>query len=58
MTFEKVKALICNAPVLSAPLWDCPLEGEVDASQMAARAVLLQAEDLGVDRPLCLFHKN
>ncbi|KAM8771398.1 retrovirus-related Pol polyprotein from transposon 297 [Acanthopagrus schlegelii] len=56
--FENVKALICNAPVLAAPQWDRAFKLEVDASAVGAGAVLLQADDLGVDKPLCFFSRK
>lgn len=56
--FESVKALICNAPVLSAPRWDRAFKLEVDASYVGAGTVLLQSDDLGVDRPVCFFSRK
>lgn len=53
--FENVKALICNAPVLAAPQWDRVFKIEVDCSYVGAGAVLLQRDDLGVDKPVCFF---
>lgn len=56
--FENVKAVICHAPVLAAPLWDRPFKVEVDASYVGAGAVLLQPDDLGVDKPVCFFSRK
>lgn len=56
--FQNVKALICNAPVLAAPQWDRVFKLEVDASAVGAGAVLLQADDLGVDKPVCFFSRK
>ena len=44
--FEKLKAMLQNAPVLSAPDFNRPFKLAVDASDVAAGAVLLQ-EDQG-----------
>lgn len=48
--FENVKPLICNAPVLAAPQWDRDFKIEVDGSFVCAGEVLLQCDDLGVDK--------
>lgn len=56
--FENVKALICNAPVLAAPQWDREFKIEVDASYVGAGAMLLQCDDLGVDKPVCYFSRK
>uniref|UniRef100_A0A669CBL6 Gypsy retrotransposon integrase-like protein 1 n=1 Tax=Oreochromis niloticus TaxID=8128 RepID=A0A669CBL6_ORENI len=56
--FESVKALLCSAPVLAAPNFDSPFKLEVDASATAAGAILLQADQHGVDRPICYFSKK
>ncbi len=56
--FEKVKSLLCNAPVLAAPRFDCPFALEVDASHVGVGAVLLQAEDLGFEKPISFFSKK
>lgn len=53
--FENVKALISTAPVLAVPRWDRVFKIEVDASYVGADAVLLQCDDLGVDKPVCFF---
>lgn len=56
--FESVKSLICNSPVLLAPRWDRGFRLEVDASHVGAGAVLMQPDDLGVDRPVCFFSRK
>ncbi len=56
--FERVKALVANAPVLAAPRWDREFQLEVDASLVGAGAVLFQADDQGVSRPVCFFSKK
>lgn len=56
--FENVKTVICKAPVLAAPQWDKPFKVEVDASYVGAGAVLLQSDDLDVDKPVCFFSRK
>lgn len=51
--FKSVKTLLCSAPVLAAPNFVSPFKLEVDASATAAGAVLLQADQHRVDRPIC-----
>ena len=55
--FEELKAMMKSAPVLSAPDFDCQFKLAVDASDVAAGAVLLQDED-EVDHPICCFSKK
>lgn len=56
--FESAKALLCNAPVLTAPNFDKPFKLEVDASIVGAGAVLLQEDEEGVDRPISFFSRK
>ncbi len=56
--FEAAKALLCSAPVLSAPDFQRPFKLEVDASGCGAGAVLLQEDAQGVDHPVCYFLKK
>lgn len=53
--FEKVKSLLCNAPVLSAPRFDRPFALQVDASHVGVGAVLLQSDEFGIDKPVSFF---
>ena len=55
--FENVKSL-CAAPVLAAPHMDELFKLQVDASQVGAGAVLLQADELGIDKPVSFFSKK
>lgn len=57
-SFERVKALISNAPVLVAPRWDREFCLEVDASMVGAGAVLLQKDDEGINKPVCFFSRK
>ncbi|XP_061744139.1 uncharacterized protein LOC133543542 [Nerophis ophidion] len=56
--FQNAKLLLTSAPVLAAPKLDLPFQLQVDASQVGAGAVLLQADDDGVARPVCYFSKK
>lgn len=56
--FENVKMLLGTVPVLSAPRLDRPFQLQVDASHVGTGAVLLQADDLGMDRPVSFFSKK
>ena len=55
--FEELKAMLNNAPVLSAPNFDSQLKLAVDASDFAAGAVLLQEDNDG-SHPICYFSKK
>ena len=56
--FESCKALLCNAPVLSAPNFDEPFSVEVDASSIGAGAVLTQMDSEGLVHPVGYFSKK
>ena len=50
--------MLKSAPVLSAPDFDHHFKLAVDASDVAAGAVLLQEDKDGVDHPICYFSKK
>ena len=56
--FEELKAMLQSAPVLTAPDFKSPFKLAVDASDVAAGAVLLQEDDEGVEHPVCYFSKK
>lgn len=56
--FEELKAILKNAPVLSALHFDSRFKLAVDTSDFAAGAVLLQEDNDGVDHPICYFSKK
>lgn len=56
--FEDVKSLLCSAPVLLAPSFNQPFKMQVDASHVGAGAVLLQADEQGIDHPISFFSKK
>ena len=47
-----------NAPVLSAPMFDCPFKLSVDASDAGVGAVLLEEGLDGVEHPTSYFSKK
>ena len=56
--FEELKAILKSAPVLSAPDFDHQFKLPVNASDVAAGAVLLQENKDRVDHPICYFSKK
>lgn len=56
--FKQVKTLICTAPVLTAPCFDRSFKLYVDASHVGVGAVLMQVDDVRVDRPVSFFSKK
>ncbi len=56
--FKSVKALLCSAPVLSAPDYSRGFKIDVDASATGAGAVLLQDDGDGVEHPVAYFSKK
>ena len=50
--------MLQSAPVLAAPVFNSPFKLAVDASDVAAGAVLLQEDDKGVEHPVCYFSKK
>ncbi len=56
--FQKLKAILSNSPVLEAPDITSPFKLAVDASDVAAGAVLLQEGKDGVDHPVCYYSRK
>ena len=56
--FEKLKAILKSAPVLSAPDFHRQFKLAVDASDVAVGTVLLQEGKDGVDHPICYFSRK
>lgn len=56
--FDSAKALLCNAPVLAAPVYEKAFKLEVDASSVGAGAVLIQEDTCGIDHPVCYFSRK
>ena len=58
MSFEKIKAILQNSPVLAAPNFGKQFKLAVDASDVGVGAVLLQEDVDGIDHPICYFSKK
>ena len=56
--FQQAKSLLCTAPVLSAPRFDRPFKIYTDASHVGAGAVLMQEDNLGIDKPVSFYSKK
>ena len=57
-TFNRLKSMLKNAPVLVAPNFGCPFKLALDASDVAAGAVLLQEDEVGIDHPVCYYSRK
>ncbi|KAK3084422.1 hypothetical protein FSP39_016366 [Pinctada imbricata] len=58
-SFKKIKCVLMNSPVLSAPNFDKQFKLTVDASDVGIGAALFQEnDDDGVDRVVCYFSKK
>ena len=55
--FDNLTAILRSEPVLLAPNFNKEFKLAVDASDVGAGGVLLQADDNGVDHPVLLFQK-
>ena len=58
VAFEKLKAVLVNTPVLTAPDFNRQFKLAVDASDAAVSAVLLQESSDGIDHPICYFSRK
>ena len=56
--FDKVKAMLMNAPVLSAPQFEKPFKMMIDASDVGVGAVLLQTDERGLQHPVFYYSKK
>ena len=57
ISFERIKTMLTNEPILKAPDFDKPFKLAVDASDVGAGAVLLQEQN-NVDHPVCYFSRK
>ena len=57
-SFKKIKCVLMNSPVLSAPNFDKQFKLTVDASDVGIGDALFQENDDGVDRVVCYFSKK
>ena len=55
---QELKVLLNSTPVLAAPNFNALFKLAVDATDVAAGAVLLQDDKDGVDHPVCYFSKK
>ena len=53
--FEKLKFLLCSAPVLQAPNFEKQFILQTDASERGVGAVLSQLDESGADHPVAYF---
>ena len=58
MSFEKIKAILQNSPVLAAPNFGKQFKLAVDASDVGVGAVLLQEDVDGIDHPISYLSKK
>lgn len=58
IAFEKVKAILSCEPVLAAPDFEVPFRLAVGACDVGTGAVLLQADSLGVEKPVTYYSKK
>ena len=56
--FMELKAMLQSSPILTAPDFKYSFKLAVDASDVAAGAVLLQKDDEDVEHPVCYFSKK
>ena len=57
-SFKKIKCVLMNTPVLSAPYFDKQFKLTVDASDKGIGVALFHECDDGVDRVVCYFSKK
>jgi hypothetical protein len=56
--FDRLKAILKSAPVLTAPNFNQSFKLSVDASDVGVGAVLIQEDSNGIDHPVCYFSKK
>lgn len=57
-SFDQLKAILANEPLLKAPDFSKPFKLGVDASDVGVGAVLMQEDERGVDRPIAYYSKK
>nr|XP_054760876.1 uncharacterized protein LOC129267163 [Lytechinus pictus] len=57
-SFENLKAILVNEPVLAAPNFTKPFKVAIDACDVGVGAVLLQEDEEGIEKPVCYFSKK
>ena len=53
--FQQVKLMPSSRPILMVPDFPKPFLLMVDASDIGARAVLMQSDDKDIEHPICYF---
>jgi len=56
--FDKLKTVLCSAPVLRTPDLEKPFVLQTDASQRGVGAVLSQLDEVGADHPVAFFSRK
>ena len=56
--FEKLKSLLCSAPVVQAPNFEKQFIVQTDASERGVGAVLSQLDESGADHPVAYFSRK
>ncbi len=56
--FEKIKTILMNAPVLTAPDFQKQFKLAVDASDVGCGGILMQADENDIDHPICYFSRK
>lgn len=57
-SFQNLKAVLTNPPVLAAPNFSKPFKLMVDASDLGCGGVLLQEDEAGVEHPVSFYSKK
>ena len=57
-SFDFLKYILQNAPVLCAPNFECQFILAVDSSDIGAGSVLMQEDDSGLEHPICYFSRK
>ena len=57
-SFDKLRSVLTNYPVLRAPNWERVFILATDASDIGVGAVLMQCDSLGIEHPVSYFSKK
>ena len=56
--WQKLKDLLCSAPVVKSPDFSWPFILQTDASEKGVGAVLSQVDNMGKDHPVAFYSKK
>ena len=56
--WQRLKDLLCSAPVLKSPDFSQPFILQTDASERGVGAVLSQEDNMGKDHPVAYYSKK